>query len=286
MSLSSASNKLNSPLARQWLAALIVAAVALAFAFPVYFMVSSAFKAENEILAIPIHFVPYEFAGLEEFRRAMEIAPLGNYVWNSALVAVVNVVCTLLFSAMAGYGFAKFDLPFKNFLFFFVISTMMIPQQILVVPLFVEIKYFGWVNTYWGLIVPGLMNAFGVFMMRQFVAEVPNEIIEAGRADGAGEIQIFVLLVLPLLLPALASLAIVIFIWSWGNFLWPLVAVNGERLAVLAVGITNYTEPYQRQPMWGAAMAAATLATLPVLIVFLAFQRHFVKGIAAAATKG
>jgi ABC-type glycerol-3-phosphate transport system permease component len=123
-------------------------------------------------------------------------------------------------------------------------------------------------------------------MMRQFVAEVPNEINEAGRADGAGEIQIFVLLVLPLLLPALASLAIVIFIWSWGNFLWPLVAVNGERLAVLAVGITNYTQPYQRAPMWGAAMAAATLTTLPVLIVFLAFQRHFVKGIAAAATKG
>jgi multiple sugar transport system permease protein len=162
----------------------------------------------------------------------------------------------------------------------------MIPQQILVVPLFVEIKYLGWVNTYWGLIAPGLMNAFGVFMMRQFIAEVPNEIIEAGRADGAGEIQIFVILVLPLLLPALASLAIVIFIWSWGNFLWPLVAVSDEKLAVLAVGITNYTQPYQRQPMWGAAMAAATLATLPVLIVFLAFQRHFVKGITAAATKG
>ena len=282
----SSREKSRSPLARQWLGTLIVAAFALAFAFPVYFMVSSAFKAENEILAIPIHFVPYEFAGMEEFRRAMEIAPLGNYVWNSALVAVVNVVCTLLFSAMAGYGFAKFDLPFKNFLFFFVISTMMIPQQILVVPLFVEIKYFGWVNTYWGLIVPGLMNAFGVFMMRQFIAEVPNEIIEAGRADGASEVQIFVILVLPLLLPALASLAIIIFIWSWGNFLWPLVAVTNEKLAVLAVGITNYTQPYQRQPMWGAAMAAATLTTLPVLIVFLAFQRHFVKGITAAAIKG
>jgi multiple sugar transport system permease protein len=282
----SSREKSRSPLARQWLGTLIVAAFALAFAFPVYFMVSSAFKAENEILAIPIHLVPYEFAGLEEFRRAMEIAPLGNYVWNSALVAVVNVVCTLLFSALAGYGFAKFDLPFKNFLFFFVISTMMIPQQILVVPLFVEIKYFGWVNTYWGLIVPGLMNAFGVFMMRQFIAEVPNEIIEAGRADGASEVQIFVILVLPLLLPALASLAIIIFIWSWGNFLWPLVAVTNEKLAVLAVGITNYTQPYQRQPMWGAAMAAATLTTLPVLIVFLAFQRHFVKGITAAAIKG
>ena len=271
---------------RQWLNTLIVAAVALAFAFPVYFMVSSAFKAENEILAIPIHLIPYEFAGLGQFRRAMEIAPLGTYVWNSALLSLVNVVCTLLFSAMSGYGFAKFDFPFKNFLFFFVISTMMIPQQILVVPLFVEIKYFGWVNTYWGLIVPGLMNAFGVFMMRQFIAEVPNEIIEAGRADGAGEIRIFLILILPLLLPALASLAIIIFIWTWGNFLWPLVAVSDEKLTVLATGITNYTQPYQRQPMWGAAMAAATIATLPVLIVFIAFQRHFVRGITAAAVKG
>ena len=130
------------------------------------------------------------------------------------------------------------------------------------------------------------MNAFGVFMMRQFIAEVPTEIIEAGRADGAGEIQIFLILVLPLLLPALASLAIIIFIWSWGNFLWPLVAVSDEKLVVLATGITNYTQPYQRAPMWGAAMAAATIATLPVLIVFIAFQRHFVKGITAAAIKG
>jgi ABC-type glycerol-3-phosphate transport system permease component len=278
--------KSRSPLVGQWLGTLVVAALALIFAFPVYFMVSSAFKAENEILAIPIHIIPYAFTALGEFERAIEIAPLATYVWNSSLVAFVNVVCTLLLSAMAGYGFAKFDLPLKNFLFFFVISTMMIPQQILVVPLFVEIKYFGWVNTYWGLIVPGLMNAFGVFMMRQFIAELPSEMIEAARADGAGELQIFFIIVLPLLLPALASLAIIIFIWSWGNFLWPLVAVNDEKLTVLAVGITNYTQPYQRQPMWGAAMAAATLATLPVLIVFLAFQRHFVKGITAAAIKG
>jgi len=278
--------KSRSPLVRQWLGTLVVAALALIFAFPVYFMVSSAFKAETEILAIPIHIIPYAFTALGEFERAIEIAPLATYVWNSGLVAFVNVVCTLLLSAMAGYGFAKFDLPFKNFLFFFVISTMMIPQQILVVPLFVEIKYFGWVNTYWGLIVPGLMNAFGVFMMRQFIAELPNELIEAARADGAGELQIFFIIILPLLLPALASLAIIIFIWSWGNFLWPLVAVSDEKLTVLAVGITNYTQPYQRQPMWGAAMAAATLATLPVLIVFLAFQRHFVKGITAAAIKG
>jgi ABC-type glycerol-3-phosphate transport system permease component len=284
--LSESAQRSRSPLAWQWFNTLLIALLALAFAFPVYFMVSSAFKAENEILAIPIHWVPHEFAWFGEFQRAMEIARLDRYVWNSALLSFVNVVCTLLFSAMAGYGFAKFDLPFKNFLFFFVISTMMIPQQILVVPLFVEIKYFGWVNTYGGLIIPGLMNAFGVFMMRQFIAEVPTEIIEAGRADGASEIQIFLILVLPLLLPALASLAIIIFIWSWGNFLWPLVAVSDEKLVVLATGITNYTQPYQRAPMWGAAMAAATIATLPVLIVFIAFQRHFVKGITAAAIKG
>lgn len=276
----------KSPLVSSWLGTLAVAALAIFFAFPVYFMISSAFKAESEILAIPVHWIPHEFAGFEQFMRAIEIAPLGLYVWNSALLSFVNVACTLLFSAMAGYGFAKFDIPFKSVLFLFVISTMMIPQQILVVPLFVEIKAFGWVNTYHGLIVPGLMNAFGVFMMRQFISDIPDEIIEAGRADGAGEIQIFFVLVLPLLLPALASLAIIIFIWSWGNFLWPLVAVNKEDLMVLATGITNYTQPYQRQPMWGAAMAAATVATLPVLAMFLAFQKHFVRGITAAAVKG
>jgi ABC-type glycerol-3-phosphate transport system permease component len=264
---------------------LVPTAVALAFFFPVYFMISSAFKAEGEILATPMHWLPHDFQGLGQLYRAAEIAPIARYFFNSSLVSAINVVVTLFFGAMAGYGFAKFDFPARKFLFYFVISTMMIPSQILLVPLFIEIRSFGWANSYLGLIVPGIMNAFGVFMMRQYCFGIPDEIIEAGRVDGANEWQIFLRLVLPLLSPALASLAIIIFIWSWGNFLWPLVAVNDDNLTVLAVGLTNYTQPYQRTPMWGAAMAASTVATLPMMCVFIFFQRYFIRGITAAAVK-
>jgi ABC-type glycerol-3-phosphate transport system permease component len=264
----------------------IAAAVALVFFFPVYFMVSSAFKAEPEILANPIHWMPHDFQGLGQLYRAAGIAPLWRYLFNSSLLSVVNVMVTVFFGALAGYGFAKFDFRGRTLLFYFVISTMMIPFQILVVPLFVEVRAFGWANSYAGPIVPGIMNAFGVFMMRQFIYGIPDELIEAGRIDGASEPKIFLWLVLPLLTPALASLAIIIFIWSWGNFLWPLVAVNDEKLTVLAVGLTNYSVPYQRTPMWGAAMAASTIATLPMLAIFIFFQRYFVNGITAGAVKG
>ena len=167
-----------------------------------------------------------------------------------------------------------------------VLSTLMVPFQVLVVPLFIQMRVFGWENSYPGLIMPGLMNAFGVFMMRQYAADLPDELLEAARVDGAHEFRIFWQIVLPLLLPALASLSIIVFIWSWGAFLWPLVIVQDKALNVLSVGLASYTQPYLGQPMWGAAMAASTVATMPIAAMFIFFQRYFVKGLTAAAVKG
>lgn len=263
--------------------ALVAAAV---FAFPIWIMLTSAFKAEEEIMALPIHWLPHDFQWLARFHEAAEFAPLAHYFANSLLLSVVHVAVTVFFGALAGFGFAKYRFPGQTILFFFVICTLMIPFQILVVPLFIEMKAFGWENSYPGLIIPGMMNAFGVFMMRQFAADLPDELLEAGRIDGAGEFRMFVTIVLPLLLPALASLAIITFIWSWGSFLWPLVIVQDRELNVLAVGLTNYSQPYQHVPMWGAAMAASTVATIPIACLFVFFQRFFIKGLTAAAVKG
>ncbi|MBI3498865.1 MAG: carbohydrate ABC transporter permease [Proteobacteria bacterium] len=249
-------------------------------------MVTSAFKAEPEIQAIPIHWLPHDFQGLERFREAAEFAPLWHYFANSSLFSLVHVAVTVFFGALAGFGFAKYRFPGRTFLFFFVISTLMIPFQVLVVPLFIEVKAFGWENSYPGLIIPGMMNAFGVFMMRQYASELPDELLESARIDGAAEFHIFLRIVLPLLKPALISLAIIVFIWSWGAFLWPLVIVQDRELNVLAVGLTNYTVPYQRAPMWGAEMAASTIATLPIACLFVFLQRYFIKGLTAAALKG
>jgi multiple sugar transport system permease protein/arabinosaccharide transport system permease protein len=264
----------------------IALAAAIIFAFPIWFMLTSAFKAEAEIQAIPIHWLPHDFQGFARFAEAAAYAPLWRYFANSLLLSVVHVAVTVFFGALAGFGFAKYRFPGRTLLFYFVICTLMIPFQILVVPLFIEMKAFGWENSYAGLIIPGMMNAFGVFMMRQYAADLPDELLEAGRVDGAGEFHMFLRLVLPLLAPALTSLAIITFIWSWGLFLWPLVIIQDREMNVLAVGLTNYSQPYQHAPMWGAAMAASTVATIPIACLFAFFQRYFIKGLTAAAVKG
>ena len=261
-------------------------ALALTFFFPVFFMVTSAFKGENEIFAAPILWFPHDFQGFGNFARAFEEVPLGRYFLNSALMASVDVVVTVIFSAMAGYGFAKFSFRGQRLLFFFVLAMIAVPFQILIVPLYVQVFNFGWADTYAGLIIPGIMNAFGVFMMRQFAYSLPDELIDAARIDGAGELRIFWRIVLPLLAPASASLAVIIFLFSWNNFLWPLIVIRSQQLQTLPVGMTVFTAPHNGQPQWAVAMAVSTMATLPVALLFIFFQRYFVAGLTMSGMKG
>jgi ABC-type glycerol-3-phosphate transport system permease component len=260
--------------------------LAISFAFPLYFMFSSSFKAEPEVLANPIHWIPQDFQGLQQFQKGFDAVPLLRYFFNSTLMATIDVIITVFFSALAGYGFAKFQFIGKRFFFFFILSTITIPFQILLVPLFIQIKQLGWDDSYAGLIIPGIMNAFGVFMMRQFAYAIPNELLDAARIDGAGEFRIFWQVVFPLLGPASASLAIIIFLFSWNNFLWPLVVVKSAEYTTLPVGLTVFTQPHSAQPQWAVAMAVATLATLPVALLFVFFQRYFIEGLVLSGIKG
>jgi multiple sugar transport system permease protein len=260
--------------------------LAVSFAFPLYVMVSSGFKAEEEVLATPIHWWPQNFQGLTQFRKAFEVVPLLRFFFNSALMASIDVVVTVIFSAMAGYGFAKFRFRGRRWLFIFILSTITVPFQILLVPLFIEVRNAGWDNTYAGLIIPGIMNAFGVFMMRQFAYSIPDELLDAARMDGAGEPRIFWQVVFPLLAPASASLAVIIFLFSWNNFLWPLVVIKDQALSTIPVGITVFTQPHSAEPQWAVAMAVSTLATLPVALLFVFFQRYFIQGMIMSGIKG
>jgi ABC-type glycerol-3-phosphate transport system permease component len=265
---------------------LIALALAVAFGFPLYFMVTGSFKAEEEILAVPFHWLPEQFQGIAQYQRAFEYQPIARFFFNSALIAAINVVVTVFFSALAGYGFAKFNFRFKQVYFLFVLSTLMVPFQILVVPLYVQMRVFGWTDSYWGLIMPGIMNAFGVFLMRQFAYGIPDELLDAARIDGANEPLIFWRIVFPLLAPASASLAIIIFLFSWNNFLWPLIIAQSQELYTLPVGMQAFSLPYQSRPLWAAAMAVSTLATLPVAVLVLFFQRYFVQGMVLSGLKG
>ena len=201
-------------------------------------------------------------------------------------MASVDVVVTVIFSAMAGYGFAKFTFRGQRLMFFFVLAMITVPFQILIVPLYVQVYNYGWADTYAGLIIPGIMNAFGVFMMRQFAYSLPDELLDAARIDGAGELRIFWRIVLPLLAPASASLAVIIFLFSWNNFLWPLIVIRSQQLQTVPVGMTVFTAPHNGQPQWAVSMAVSTLATLPVALLFIFFQRYFVAGLTMSGLKG
>ncbi len=260
--------------------------LAFSFGFPLYFMVTGSFKAESEIMAVPVHWLPHNFQGLAQYQQAFDRAPLGRYFANSTFMAVVDVIFTVFFCALAGYGFAKYPFPGRKALFTLVLSTMMVPFQIMLIPLYVQVYNLGWANSYAGLIIPGILNAFGVFMMRQFAFSIPDELMDAARIDGAGEFHIFWRIAFPLLAPASASLAIIIFLWSWNNYLWPLVIIQSEQYTTLPVGMSTFLYPYQQQPQWAAAMAVSTLATLPVAILFIFFQRYFVGGMVMSGLKG
>ena len=260
--------------------------VAVIFGFPMYFMGVSAFKAEAEILATPFRWLPERFVGLEHFARVFELAPIGQWYFNSVLAATLQVSVAIFVGAMAGYGFAKFRFRGKRILFALILSIMAVPFQILLIPLFVLVRQFGWDDSYAGLIMPGIISAFGVFMMRQFAYAIPDELLDAARIDGAGEFRIFLLIALPLLAPAAASLAIILFLFSWNNFLWPLVVARDRALLTLPVGMTQFSQPYRGEPIVGPSMALSTLATLPVALLFLFFQRYFIEGMMVSGIKG
>lgn len=279
----SASYNLARALDKIWLYLLVIVGL-LVFCVPVYYMATTSFKAESEVVAIPIHWIPHEFHP-ENYTQAFGIAPFATYFYNSLVVAIVVVAMTLFLSALAGYGFAKFNFPGKNLCFLLVLSTLMIPFQILLIPLYILVYNLGWTNNYAGLIIPGAVSAFGVFLMRQFCLTLPDELLDAARIDGCNELRIFLSIVLPLLKPPLASLAIITFLGSWNNFLWPLIVVNKADLFTLPVGMTVFTQPL-RSPYWTYIMAVSTVATLPVVIVFLALQKYFIQGVVLSGMKG
>jgi multiple sugar transport system permease protein len=210
---------------------------------------------------------------------------MDRYFWNSVFVAVVTTVGQVLLSAMAAYAFARFQFPGKNVVFFLFLITLMVPPQVNIVPLFFMMKAFGWVNTYWALIVPGLFGAFGVFLMRQWFQGLPRELEDAARIDGCNPWQIFWQVALPLSGPALAALAIFAFIGSWNSFMWPLIVTYSDGLRTLPVGMAELKGSFRDTTDWPLLMAATTLSVLPVIGVFLVGQRYFIKGMLMGSVK-
>jgi multiple sugar transport system permease protein len=257
---------------------------AVLMAIPFWVMVSTSLVKPGEVFHNPPILLPWPLHW-ENYRRLFDQIPMAQYFWNSLFTTVMTTLGQVLFSAMAGYAFSRMHFPYKNVLFFFFLVTLMVPPQVNIVPLFFLMKTFHWIDTYWALIVPGLFGAFGVFLCRQWFNGLPKELEEAARLDGCNPWQIFWKIALPLSTPALAALAIFVFINSWNSFMWPLIVTNSENMRTLPVGITALKGSFRDTTDWAMLMGASTLSALPVIIVFLLGQRYFMKGILMGGVK-
>ena len=250
---------------------------------PFIWMLVSSFKPEAEVRMVPPTWWP-ETVTTENYNRLFTQLDFPTYFMNSAIVALAVTAGNMIFCTMLGYALAKLDFPGKKALFAIVLGTLMVPGVVTFVPLFVLTTNIGLTNTLPGMILPFLAGPFGVFLMRQYILTLPDELIQAARVDGAGELRIFFVVILPLCGPAIATLGILTFLTSWNNFLWPLVVATSEDKYTLPVALALYAVG-QNATQYGLLLAGSVVVVVPVLIVFLVLQRHIMQGIAMTGIK-
>ncbi len=253
----------------------------LGMVFPFVWMVVSSLKDASEIYSLSL--IPPD-PTLGNYRTVFNETPFARWFLNSMVVALITTASVAFFDSLVGYVLAKFRFPGRTVIFLLMLSTLMVPTEMLVMPWFVMSINLGWTDSYWGIMFPGVISAFGIFLMRQFFLGVPNDLLDAARIDGFSEFRIFWKIALPLVKPALAALWIFTFLGNWNAYIWPLIVVRSEEMRTLPVGIAFFSS--EAGSAFHLIMAAAAMATIPVIIVFLIFQRQIIKGIALTGVKG
>jgi multiple sugar transport system permease protein len=266
-----------------WVYAVLVGGLVLLVG-PFLWMLLGSFRPDRELKQVPPAWLP-QHPTLDNYRTLFSELDFPTFFFNSAFVALVITVGNLIFCSMLGYALAKLHFPGKRIIFALVLGTLMVPGVVTFVPLFVLVSNLGMVNSFPGLIFPFLAGPFGVFLMRQFFLSLPDELIHAARVDGAGEFRIFWSIMLPLCKPALATLGILTFLASWNNFLWPLVVAQSEDKYTLPVALSIYAIG-ENKADYGLLMAGSVALVAPVIVLFLALQRHFTQSIAMTGLKG
>jgi ABC-type glycerol-3-phosphate transport system permease component len=263
---------------RAALAYFVLALFVIGALAPFLYLVSPAFRDEVELFSWP----PQAFFGNFEF--LFEDTKFWRWALNTFVFATATTLIHLFIASLAGFAFARMRFPGRQILFFFILATLMVPLSALLAPLYLTVKEFGLLNTYWGLILPMAVSPLGVFMMRQFISTLPEGIYEAARLDGASEWQVYRHVVIPLIKPALVVLGIFMFMSQWTNFLWPLVAVTNDDMRTLTVGVASLEGQFVTN--WGVIAAGSLMTMVPITIVFLIFQRWFVRASLTGALKG
>ncbi len=249
---------------------------------PFLWMLSTSLKPTQDILAWPPEFVPHRIT-FEHFIGVFTTVPFARFFLNSFVVSIISVASILTSSLLAGYVFSKHSFFGRNLLFMIILATAIVPLQVYLVPLYLIVSKLHLLNTYLGIALPTLFMSYGIFLMRQHISTIPDDLIAAARIDGCGEWRIVRHVIFPLSRSALSALGIYAFITAWGAFLWPLIVTNSESMYVIELGITMFSRQYYTQ--YGLTMAAATVTVIPMIVVFLVFRRNIIQGITMSGMK-
>jgi len=261
---------------------LLVLGVALLF-IPIFWTFTTSFKTPPEINIVPPTVFPDSFLNISNYTKVFERLHFGRLLLNNFAMCAVVLAASLLFASMTGYGFAKFRFPLREVFFFAVIGVLMVPFHSVAVPLFVYLERINLVDTFLGLLLPLVISAFGVLLMREGIASIPDDYIDAARIDGCSELRIFWTVVMPMIKPALAALAIIKFMWTWNEFFWPLLVITTPAKAVVTLGISYFTNFHFKE--YHLIMAAATLSMLPLFLLFAILRRWMIEALTGTGLK-
>ncbi len=262
---------------------------ALAFSLPFFWTVTSSLKTAAEIRQVPPTFIPQDVRWAN-YSDVFRIAPFAKFIWNTAVITSLAMIGQIISAAAVAFGFTRFRFPGRDWLFFVVLSTMMLPWQVTIVPQFLLFRYLGWINTFMPLIIPSFFGggAFFIFLLRQFFMTIPRDLDEAAKLDGASSVRIFWNIILPLSGPALATVAIFSFLQHWNEFIGPLIFLNTQDKFTLSIGLRYFmVNPFENdEPREAILMAASLIVALPSLVLFFVAQKYFVRGIVTTGLKG
>ena len=247
-------------------------------------MAVTSLKTAPEIQRVPLQIAPDHWLNLTNYFEVFKREPFLRYLLNSTIVASIAAASSVVVSSLAGFGFAKYRFPGRDALFLAIVGILMVPFQSVVVPLYVWINELGLLDTYMGIVAPDLVSVFGVFLMRQAIEMIPNDYIDAARVDGASELRIFFLVILPSVRPAIATLLIIKFMWNWNEFFWPMVVISSPQMKVVTMGLMSFTNMYFIE--YNLLTAAAVISILPILLIFITLQRWVVQAVVMSGLKG
>lgn len=267
----------------KWISYSVLSVLGLITIIPFVWMMATALKPAAEVITFPPTFIGSRFA-FENFHDAWNFVPFGRYFFNTIFVAGSITLLELLTASLAAYAFARLRFPGRDVLFLLYLGTLMVPIQVTIIPQYILLNFFGWIDTYQALILPNAFTAFGTFLLRQFFLTIPFELEESGRIDGCSRFGLYWRIILPLSKPALATLAVFSFVNQWNNFLWPLIVSNSDSTKLLSVGLRAFQGQYGTE--WHLMMAAAAITIIPTLLVFSFLQRYLAEGITISGMGG